>query len=206
MDAVKEKILTEAENLFMRYGFKSITMDDVSRELGVSKKTLYLHFADKHDLVNQCVEHHLEQMNDSCLQLMDVSKDPISVLLAITEFNMQQLQKVSRSSMYDLKKYFKSAWDKLLENRNRFIRQSIRENLESGIKKGLYRKDINPDSVSRIYIHLVGLLIDPAYYDETETNLHRMLVEIVGYHLNAVCTEKGRVILEEKMKKFNTNR
>ena len=202
MDEVKEKILVEAENLFMRYGFKSITMDDVSRELGVSKKTLYLHFADKHDLVNQCVEPHLEHLNLTCSNLMENREDPISALLSITEFNIQQLQRVSQSSLYDLKKYFKGAWDKLMDNRNQFIYQNIKTNVELGVKKGLYRKDLNPEVVSMIYIHLVGLVIDPAYHRDREMDLRKILLEIVSYHLNSVCTEKGREILEEKLKKI----
>ncbi|MFA6261505.1 MAG: TetR/AcrR family transcriptional regulator [Bacteroidia bacterium] len=202
MDEVKEKILIEAENLFMRYGFKSITMDDVSRELGVSKKTLYLHFADKHDLVNQCVECHLERMNQTCSHLIETKEDPISTLLAITEFNIQQLQRVSQSSIYDLKKYFKGAWDKLMENRNQFIYKSIKANLELGMKKGLYRKELDPEVVGMIYIHLVSLVIDPANHRDSEMDLRKILLEIVSYHLNSVCTEKGREILDEKLKKI----
>ena len=70
MSEIKDKILTESEALFMRYGFKSITMDDVSRELGVSKKTVYQFFADKNDLVNQCIDHHLEEMRKMTESIM----------------------------------------------------------------------------------------------------------------------------------------
>ena len=203
MDEVKEKILVESETLFMRFGFKSITMDDVARELGISKKTLYLHFTDKHELVNQCVEHHLERINATCNAVIEQKEDAISALLGITQFTSTMLKSVSQSSMYDLKKYFKTAWDKLEENRKEFIYSSIKSNLELGIKKGLYRKDIHPEIIGRIYVHLVGFLIDPENYDRDDMDLRTMHLEIVKYHLHAVCTDKGQEILTDKLKSFN---
>jgi AcrR family transcriptional regulator len=203
MDAVKEKILVEAETLFMRFGFKSITMDDVARELGISKKTLYLHFTDKNDLVNQCVEHHLNRMNAVCQRSMEEKADAISILLAISQEASSMLKAVSQSSMYDLKKYFKTAWDKLEANRKQFIFSCIKNNLEQGIRKGLYRKDIDPEKVGRIYVHLVSFLIDPENYDSDDMDIRGMHAEIIRYHLHAVCTPKGIEILTEKLKSFN---
>lgn len=202
MDEVKEKILIEAETLFMRFGFKSITMDDVARELGISKKTLYLHFTDKNELVNECVEHHLTRINTICEQFIDEKGDAISILLAITQYTSGMLKAISLSSMYDLKKYFKQAWDKLEANRKQFIYSSIKSNLEQGIRKGLYRKEINVESVARIYVHLVGYLIDPENYDRDDMDLRTTHLEIIKYHLHAVCTPKGEEILTEKLKSF----
>ncbi len=203
MDELKEKILVESETLFLRFGFKSITMDDVARELGISKKTLYLHFTDKNDLVNQCVEHHLNRINGLCQKFMDEKGDAISILLAITQYTSGMLKSISQSSMYDLKKYFKSAWDKLEANRKEFIYSSIRSNLELGIKKGLYRKDIHPEIIGRIYVHLVGFLIDPENYDQDDMDLRELHLEIIKYHLHAVCTPKGEEILNEKLKSLH---
>lgn len=201
MNEVKDKILTEAETLFMRYGFKSITMDDVARELGVSKKTLYQFFADKNDLVNQCVEHYLERINQMCRVIMDNKElDPISTLLQITEEMSLIIRQVNPRSMYDLKKYFKPAWDKLEVDRRSFIHNSMYDNTVIGIKKGLYRKELDPDVVTRIYLYLIGLLTDPDSQDHASMDIRVMHLEIVKYHLRSICTAKGLDLLEEKLK------
>jgi AcrR family transcriptional regulator len=200
MSEIKDKILTEAEVLFMRYGFKSITMDDVARELGVSKKTLYQFFADKNDLVNQCVEHYLDNMNKLCCNVVENKElDAIGVMLQISEQMSALIRQVNPSSMFDLKKYFKGAWDKLEADRRSFIKKVIQDNVLFGIKKGLYRKDLDADIVSRIYIYLVGFLTNPDNYDKEEMDIKVMHLEIVKYHLHSICTVKGLELLEEKL-------
>jgi len=200
MSEIKEKILTEAEQLFMHYGFKSITMDDVARELGVSKKTLYQFFTDKNDLVNQCVLHYLDNMNMLCCNVVDSKDlDAISVLLQISEKINVVIRHINPSSMFDLKKYFKGAWDKLEADRRSFIKKLIQDNIVFGVKNGLYRKDLDADVVSRIYIYLVSFLINPDNYDKEEMDIKVMHLEIVKYHLRSISTAKGTALLEEKL-------
>lgn len=200
MSEIKDKILTEAELLFMRYGFKSITMDDVARELGVSKKTLYQFFSDKNDLVNQCVEHYLETMNTICCSVVENKElDAISVMLQISEQMNAMIRQVNPSSMFDLKKYFKGAWDKLEVDRRSFIKRVIQDNILLGIKKGLYRKDLDPETISRIYIYLTGYLTNPDHYDKEGMDIKEMHLEIVKYHLRSICTPKGHELLDEKL-------
>lgn len=204
MSEIKDKILTESEALFMRYGFKSITMDDVARELGVSKKTVYQFFADKNDLVNQCIDHHLEEMKQVTEGIMfDKKVDAITVMLKITEYVRAMLVHINPSSMFDLKKYFKPAWDKLEADRRGHIKKSMEENFESGVKEGLYRKELDPSMIARLYIHLIGFITDPDKYDTQEMDIRNVHLEIVKYHLRSICTPKGQELLEAKLKELN---
>lgn len=197
---IKNKILLEAKMLFMRYGFKSITMDDISRELGISKKTLYQHFQDKNDLVDQCVDHQIQDMNCNCEEIMGQSEDPISAMLAITDFFGNVVRTLNPSSMFDLKKYFKTNWDKLEANRREFIFNSIYGNIEAGKKKGLYRKDLDTEITSRLYVYLVGFITNPESYDRADMDFKTLHLEMIKYHLRSVCTPKGMELLEEKLK------
>lgn len=203
MSEIKDKILTESEALFMRYGFKSITMDDVSRELGVSKKTVYQFFADKNDLVNQCIDHHLEEMRNITEGIMaDKEVDAVTVMLKITEYMRAMLEHINPSSMFDLKKYFKPAWDKLEAERKGYIKKSVEENFAHGVKAGLYRKELDASMIARLYIHLVGFLIDPDKYDNKEMDIRNVHLEIVKYHLRSICTPKGQELLDAKLKQL----
>lgn len=200
MSEVKDKILTEAELLFMRYGFKSITMDDVAREIGVSKKTLYQFFADKNDLVSQCVEHYLDTMNNICTNVVNNKKlDAIEVIIQISEQMSVIIRQVNPSSMFDLKKYFKPSWDKLEADRKSYIKQTVINNLNFGIKSGLYHNDLDPEIVSRIYIYLIGFLTDPDNYDSTEMDIKTLHLDIVKYHLRSICTPKGLQVLNTNL-------
>jgi AcrR family transcriptional regulator len=201
VEQAKKNILTRTESLFLKFGFKSITMDDVSRELGISKKTLYQHFVDKNDLVNQCVENHLLDINAVCDSIVyNKELDAIEAMMRITQYMSQMLRNMNPSAMFDLKKYFKSTWDKMEENRRSFIMNGISENFDLGVRKGLYRKDLNKEMIVRLYLHLVSFIIDPDHYDRRDMDITSLHIEIVKYHMRSICTPKGLEILEEKIK------
>ena len=201
MSEIKDKILSGAETLFLRYGFKSITMDDVARELGVSKKTLYQFFVDKNDLVHHCVEHHMENMNTMCSAVAkDNSLDAVSVIFEITEQMNAVIRQLNPSSMFDLKKYFKSAWDKLESERKSFIKRTMLDNLQQGKKEGLYKPELDPEITSDIYIHLMGYLTNPENHHGQPADLKTMHFELIKYHLRSICTSQGLALMNKKFK------
>jgi hypothetical protein len=105
--------------------------------------------------------------------------------------------------LFDLKKYFKEAWDKLVQFRTHFIYEHISANLEAGIAKGLYYKDINVKIVARVYLHLVDFLITPEMYMQESKSFQEVHRELMRYHLRGICTDKGLKILHEKLKERN---
>lgn len=197
MDEAKIKILHGAESLFMRYGFKSITMDDVAREMGISKKTLYQYFTDKHDLVNQAVENHLNTEQEYCLNLVKNEKDPIAFLLAISNNFGDEAKHISTAVLYDLRKYFKEAWDKIDAYSKEFIYGQVLQNLIDGKAKGLYRAEINERVVALYYVNMVHFMVNPENYQKEVRDFHTVHSELVIYHLRGICTEKGLKQLEK---------
>jgi len=199
--SIKVKILREAETLFMKYGFKSITMDDVARELGISKKTLYQYFEDKNDLVNQAMQQHIEDQKSSCKNLDAHKFDPITYMLNISDSVSSQLRQINPGTLYDLKKYFKSSWDNFIEFKTTFIYQNVLNNLETGKAKGYYHKDIDIKLIASLYVHLIDFLVNPVEFQNEHKNFRELHFEIMKYHLRGICTEKGLKILNEALKK-----
>ena len=191
MEESKLKILTGAEALFLRYGFKSITMDDIARELGISKKTLYQYFTDKNDLVNQAVENHLSIEKESCLQLEESEKDPIAYLLAISNNFSSEEKHINPAVLFDLKKYFKEAWDKIELYSKEFIYGQVLQNLQQGKSKGLYRKEMNEKIIALHYVHMIQFMVNPENYHKEERNFNVVHKELMTYHLHGILTEKG---------------
>ncbi len=187
----KEKILAGAEALFMKYGFKSITMDDIARELGISKKTLYQFFEDKNDLVNQAIENHIQCDKQNCGKLLDGHFDPIEFLFEISKSITTNHRKVNVAVLFDLKKYFKPAWDKLENFKSDFINSQMLHNINKGKELGLYREDVNTELAAKLYVHSVEFMMRPDLYQEISTDFQFIHQEIIKYHLRAICTDKG---------------
>lgn len=198
VDENKNKVLLGASNLFLKFGFKSITMDDVARELGISKKTLYQHFADKNELVDQAIEAHLSEEKEACTNLSREHENPIDLMLSISETLSDRKKQINQSIIFDLKKYFKPCWDKLNRFRVEFIYNEILKNIKSGKSSGWYREDVNEELVAKFYIHLVDLLINPDNNLEDKFNLKELQSEMMKYHLRGICTEKGLKYLNDQ--------
>jgi AcrR family transcriptional regulator len=202
MDEAKVKIMRGAEALFLRYGFKSITMDDISRELGISKKTLYQYFSDKNDLVNQVVDNHLNDERELCCRLEIEQKDPIAYLLAISDNFSSEDKHINTAILYDLKKYFKEAWDKVEAYSTDFIYDQVLKNLIDGKEKGLYRKEISERIIALHYVHMIQFMVNPEKYHKEERDFKVVHKELMLYHLHGILTDKG---LKQLHKLLNTN-
>jgi len=187
----------------MKYGFKSITMDDIAREMGISKKTLYNYFTDKNDLVNQTIDEHLEYMETNCRNIAKENDDAISTMINITEFVSGTFKQINYKILFDLKKYFRNAWDKMNNHRVSYISENVYQNINLGISQGLYRSDLDARLISRLYVHLIDFLVDPDWFEKEGFDLKHVHHQIIEFHLRAICTEKGLTILNQKLQKLN---
>ena len=136
---IKKKILNAAENLFMKYGVRSISMDDISRHLSVSKKTLYQHFADKEDIVSMACQAHIDAMANQFNEIKDTSKNAIEELAQISVCLKQTMEDTNPSLLFDLQKFHPKAWSVWINHKHNFIRESVIRNLKQGIQEGYYR-------------------------------------------------------------------
>ncbi|MDP1725845.1 MAG: TetR/AcrR family transcriptional regulator [Bacteroidota bacterium] len=203
LDENKNKILAGAESLFLKYGFKNITMDDIARELGVSKKTLYQFFDDKSSLVDQTVSRHIEHEECACRNLRNQISNPIDYMLMITDTFGDLKKQINQSILYDLKKYFKSTWEKLNQFRIDFIYSQVLDNLKKGKEMGLYHENLNENLVARFYIHLIDFMLNPDNYHGENTDFKTVHTEMVNYHLRSICTPKGATYLKKQSLRFN---
>lgn len=196
-DEVKNKILNGAETLFLKYGFKSITMDDIARELGISKKTLYQFFEDKTSLVDQTVTRHITQEENSCKEIWAQIKNPVEFMLAITDSFGDIKKQINQSILFDLKKYFKPTWDKLNQFRIDFIYTQVLENIRMGKEAGYYHQSVDESLTARFYIHLVDLMLNPDNHGLAAYDIKTVHDELMRYHLRSICTDKGLKFLSK---------
>lgn len=198
-----QEIMEKAMILFMRYGIKSLTMDDLARELGKSKKTLYQFFDSKDDLLIKSFKAQLSDLRDSMNALRSDSANAIDECVRIHHFNFEFLRELNPSVMYDLHKYHPNAWDLFEQHKNEYIFNAVRQNLERGQKEGVYRKDMNPAIIAKYHVQKIEIFTDPNLFLSSNVNRMEAYQEIMKYHLHGVMSEKGRVYFQQQNPKYH---
>jgi len=201
MDEIKSKILNGALHLFMRYGIKSLTMDDISRELGISKKTLYLYVMDKDDLVNQAVIGHLSSEERECNDLLSHHHSPIGEMLEIIKWQFRNHGRMHQSALFDLKKYHPNSFNEFLSFKTRVIKPRLINNLKRGIASEVYHSDMNIEFTVQVYLHLIDITFSPDIMGFS--NIGKIMFELIKYHLFSITSIKGRKQLVKELENFN---
>lgn len=191
------KILERCERLFMRYGIKSVTMDDVARELGMSKKTLYQHFENKEELVRKVTQNHFACQNHMVEQVIRHSKTAIDEMFAIAAWMNAMSKNLNPSLIYDMRKYHPDSWQVFVDHRNNEVINSIKHNLKRGIGEGLYREDLDVEILSRIYVARMEMFIDNEIFPYEQFPPQKTFNVFMDYHIRGIATTKGIKYLEK---------
>lgn len=201
MSVEKEKQLVEgATSIFMRFGVKSVNMDDIARQLGVSKKTLYQFFNDKEDLLGRVVERHCSNEDTSISAIHSKKLPAIEEMFEMMYWVISILSKIHPSVQYDLEKYHPGLALKMKASRGRVVHASMLSNLKKGVKEGTYRKDINAEIITRIYLSRIDAFLDPEIFPFDQYKAVDVYKEIFQYHIHGIASAKGIEQLEHIMK------
>jgi TetR/AcrR family transcriptional regulator, cholesterol catabolism regulator len=189
---VKEKIQKGAEELFMRYGVRSISMDDIARHLTVSKKTLYQHFADKEDIVTVTCKAHLDRSADEFQSIRKTSKNAIEELVQLSVCLKRNMQDMNPSLLFDLQKYHPKAWRVWLNHKNKFIRETVVRNLKQGMQEGYFRSELDAEVVASVRLEMVQLAFNEEIFPRERFKLSEVQMQIFDHFVFGCLTEKGR--------------
>ena len=195
---ISDQILQAAFSLFMKYGVRSVSMDDLANDLGMSKKTIYNTFPSKEDLIIRVIKIHLDRDEKEITKIIRESGDAIEEMVAISNHVLQFLMQIKPSLIFDLKKFYPSCWDLIEKRHFSFVRQTIRKNIERGQAEHLYRKDINPDILSKIYVSLSNAVINPDVFPLSEYDILDLIKETLQYHLHGIVSVAGKEKLQTK--------
>lgn len=194
---MKEQILHTATQLFLDQGFKSITMDDIAREMGMSKKTIYSHYSNKETIVKASAEDLFQSICGGIDHICALKMNPIEELYDIKRYVLEHLKGERTSPMYQLQKYYPKVHEKLRKSQYDYMQTCVTDNIERGITEGLFIKDINVQFVARIYFTGITGIKDESVFPQREfppSDLYDMYLE---YHIRGIVTPKGRKILNQ---------
>ena len=201
MDSMKETILKKSGEIFQRLGFKSVTMDDIAHELGISKKTIYKYYKNKVELVDEAITYVHERIHESITCICDKGYNAIEENYEIKKMFKDMFQNSDDSPMYQLQKYYPKTFDRIIEHEFSMFKECISKNLEKGISEGLYLENLDIDLTSKFYFSLVMSIYDTQLYTYNKNTIKKLELKVLEYHTRAIATEKGIQILEEQLEK-----
>jgi TetR/AcrR family transcriptional regulator, cholesterol catabolism regulator len=205
MNEELNNILTKVRCLYWKYGIKSVTMDDVSRELGISKKTLYQYVKDKNELVEKVVDMEIERYGIKMEEIFSKNLCAIDELLEVNLLLSKMIKEHNPSQEYDLKKYYPDQYDKMLKIRRERIFDNTLRNIRKGKAEGLYRADLKEEIIAKVQLLRVERVLDTEIFSIEDLSSEKVFIEIFIYHIRGVASQKGIEVLEKKLKELESN-
>ena len=200
---MKERILSEAEKLFWRYGVRSVTMDDIARQLGISKKTIYQHFSDKEEILYQVLE---QKINEDITEMRCFSNEginPIEELMMVLEMMRKKQGQVSPNLLIDIKRHYPQAFAMFRKYMDHHLMKSILENIQNGMAQGLYRDDMNPSILARMRVEQIELAFNNDFFPDDKYSMLDIQRELIHHFVRGMLTEQGFTIYNQYVNQYN---
>ena len=195
--SVKERIQTKAHELFMQFGIRSVSMDDIANSLGMSKKTLYQYFADKDELVDAVVDAHITIIQANCTGCRKVATNAVHEIFLTMENIIEQLSNMNPMVLNDLEKFHFRAYRRFVEHKTKFLAKIIRENIEWGKKEELYREEIDVDVLSKFRLESMMIPFNISVFPPGKYNLAETSAIIIEHFIYGLVTIKGHKLIQK---------
>lgn len=201
----QERIVNKAHELFMRYGIRSVSMDEVANHLGISKKTIYQFYADKDALVEDVIDIEIKANQCECILHKQKSENAIQEIFMAVDMMLEVVSKINPTVLFDLEKYHPKAFKKHNEFKNNFLYTIIKENLDWGKAEGLYREELKTDILARFRLASIFLVFNPEFFPLGKHSLPGVITEITDNFLNGLVSAKGlKLIQKYKQQRLKT--
>ncbi len=200
-----DELINKIANLLIKYGIKNIAMDDIARELGISKKTLYNSFKNKTDILIKVVQHVLIHEFMELDKLICQKLNAIDQLQIIATYTINTLLKVNPVLPYQLQKYYPQVSSKLISQRREYIQKRIKQNFSLGIEQGFYRENFNVEILAVYYSNFLNNKCIKLFVEESNVDYDSLIRTILITSLRGIATSKGMEYIEEKFSNETLN-
>lgn len=187
--------------MFLTLGYKSVTMDDIANEMGISKKTIYQHFANKNDLVEASTSSLFTTISEGIDEICKIGYNSTEEIFIIRKFLMKHLNNETASPFFQLQKFFPTTFASLRQKQFEKMHGSMIESIKKGVNDGLYRADIDVDFASRIYFTGLTGIKDSEIFPIDKYDINSVTRQFLEYHLRAISTEEGLTELKKALEK-----
>lgn len=199
----KTNFLSKATQLFIENGAKSVTMDEIAKEFGISKKTLYQKYKNKEELLEEVLKYKLQEVIERIKYLDENIDNAVARMYCRDE----EIDKVSHSNnnilIRQLLKYYPAIFHKHMLNFSTKFSEVLVHNIEKGRKQGLYREDFDPELYAKLFFQLVMSYDSSPYFDVELIERENFMQETMFFYLNAITNEKGKEVLKNLKQKLD---
>lgn len=203
---MKERIQQKARELFMRYGFRSVTMDEIAGQMGVSKKTIYQFFEDKDSLVESVMQGEMTYMQGECMKQNSESANAIDEMFKDMDSMEAVMDSLNPQIIFDLEKFYPKTFEKFKRHKNTFLLDIIKNNLQRGIQEELYRSEINIDIVAKFRLESSFIMFSQDLFPYGKYSLLKVSSEIYHHYLYGLATAKGKKLIEKYVQERQKNK
>jgi AcrR family transcriptional regulator len=193
----KVRIIEGGEELFLKAGIKSVTMDDIARHLGMSKKTIYQFFKDKNELVTALVTKKLKEDEEEMIEYINKSSNVIEEMINMTKCSEDMFSRINPIVIHDMQKYHPDAWKVFQQFKNEVLINTLEELLTKGIKQGYIRPEIDVKIIARMRVNTVELGFNTTIFPIAEFNTWKVQVQFLDHFNYGICTLKGYKLLNQ---------
>ena len=197
---MKDKIIKKATDMFLKLGFKSVTMDDIACEMCISKKTIYKYFSNKEKLIEEGTEVIHQKIHKLMDEIISKNYNAIAENFEMRKMFKEMFQSFDHSPAYQLKKHYPEIYQKMMTNEIEDCSYVFRQNIEKGITEGLYRPETDIEVAVQFYYTLIFSINENTIMEKDAFELELKALE---YHTRAIATEKGITELENQLLKSN---
>ncbi len=181
----------------MRYGIRSVSMDEIANHLGMSKKTIYQFYTDKDALVEDAINIIINANRMDCVVHKDRSENAVHEIFMAMDMVVEMLGSMNPAVIFDLEKYHPNAFKKYMDHKNKFLYTIIRENLDWGKREELYREEIQSDIIARFRLTSMFMLFNPELFPLGKHSLPTIITEVTDNFLYGLTTHKGQKLIQK---------
>lgn len=194
---MEAQILNKARDLFFSYGLKSVSMDDLAKEAGVSKKTIYQLVADKAELVTKVAAHLMESHKEEMEHCFATAQNAVEEVALQTDVSFAPLASIRYSFFYDMEKFFPQAWQLMVHGRQQNLLPNITRNLKRGIQEGLYRPDLDLEMTPLIRLQQLQSALEPGAFPDLQNNQQLLLQRLTRFYLHGITSANGSELIKK---------
>jgi AcrR family transcriptional regulator len=202
-EEIWKNILQQSPQLFSQFGIRNVSMDDIAKVTGLSKKTIYQYIKDKDELIYKTFEYELENGCQATEHITTAHENALETLIKITEWHASRVKSTNPVAILEIQKYHPNVWALMAKHNQEHVIPNILKILTKGIEQGYFREDLNIHIAARLHVEKIRIMFDPNIFPYTKYNLSEVYNTIQDLFIRSIITNKGLKYYEKHYSKSN---